>query len=182
MRKILWIWSIPDHYSNKKTGEYIQGSGTDRFVFREGRRLEDSIVSPKVVFECSKKHLKDVLPNSGFLLLVSKKVVGILEELCPNDIQVFEAEVYAEDQKIPGYYLLNLVHLLEVINKEESEFTKIPGYEAIMKFERIVYRFDELPHHHIVRNRDYKSHVIVSDALKEAFEANNIEGVQFTLT
>jgi hypothetical protein len=34
---MIWIWSIPDNYPNKRIGEYVEGFGTDRFVFREGK-------------------------------------------------------------------------------------------------------------------------------------------------
>jgi len=70
---LLRIWSVPEDFPNKRIGEYVKGSGTDRFIFREGRELTEQIVPPKIVFECLEKHLNDVLPNSGLLLIVSKK-------------------------------------------------------------------------------------------------------------
>lgn len=178
---MLWIWSVPEDFPNKRIGEYVKGSGTDRFMFREGRELTEQIVPPKIVFECLEKHLNDVLPNSGLLLIVSKKIVEILAEICPQDIQVFEANVYIGENKIPNYYLLNIVNAVEVVDKSKSEYTTIKGTDAILNFKKIVYKFDVLPNnHHIVRNLDYKSHVLVSDVLKEVFERNNIKGVQFT--
>ncbi|WP_405170647.1 DUF1629 domain-containing protein [Paenibacillus sp. FSL H8-0280] len=178
---MLWIWSVPENFPNKRIGEYVKGSGTDRFVFREGRELTGQIVSPKIVFECLEESLTDVLPNSGLLLIVSKKVVEILQEICPEDIQIFEANVYIGEKKIPDYYLLNIVSTIEVIDKTESEFTTIKGTDSILNFKKIVYKFDGLPNnHHLVRNLDYKSHVLISDDLKEVFERNNIKGVQFT--
>lgn len=177
---MLWVWSIPEDFPNKRIGEYVKGSGTDRFVFREGRGLTEQIVPPKIVFECSEKDLNDVLPNSGLLLIVSKKVIDILTGICPQDIQVFEANVYIGEKKISNYYLLNIVNAVEVLDKSKSEYTTIKGTNAILKFKKIVYKFDVLPNnHHIVRNLDYKSHVIVSDVIKEVFERNNIKGVQF---
>lgn len=178
---MLWIWSVPENFPNKRIGEYVKGCGTDRFIFREGRKLTEQIVSPKIVFECSEEHLNDVLPNSGLLLIVSKKIVDILEQICPHDIQVFEANVYIGEKKIPNFYLLNIVNAVEILDKGKSEYTTIKGTDAILNFKKIVYKFDGLPNnHYIVRNLDYKSHVIVSDVLKEVFERNNIKGVQFT--
>lgn len=105
----------------------------------------------------------------------------ILQEICPEDIQIFEANVYIGEKKIPDYYLLNIVSTIEVIDKTESEFTTIKGTDSILNFKKIVYKFDGLPNnHHLVRNQDYKSHVLISDDLKEVFERNNIKGVQFT--
>jgi hypothetical protein len=177
---LLWIWSVPENFPNKRIGEYVKDSGTDRFIFREGRELTEQIVPPKIMFECSEKYLNDVLPNSGQLLIVSKKILDILEEICPQDIQVFEANVYIGEKKIPNYYLLNVVNAVDVLDKGKSEYSTIKGTDAILNFKKIVYKFEGLPNnHHIVRNLDYKSHVLVSDVLKEIFERNNIIGVQF---
>nr|WP_154985931.1 DUF1629 domain-containing protein [Paenibacillus xylanexedens] len=178
---MLWIWSVPENFPNKKIGEYIKGSGTDRFVFREGRELTEQIDPPKIAFECSEESLNDVLPNSGSLLIVSKKVIEILQRMCSKDIQIFEANVYIGEKKIPEYYLLNIISAVEVIDKTQSEYTTIKGTDAILNFKKIVYKFEILPNnYHLVRNLDYKSHVLVSDDLKEEFERNNIKGVQFT--
>ena len=178
---MLWIWSVPEDFQNKRIGEYVIDSGTDRFIFREGRELTEQIVSPKIVFECLEKHLNDVLPNSGLLLIVSKKIVDILAKICPHDIQVFEANVYVGEKKIPDYYHLNIINAIEVLDKNKTEYTTIKGTDAILNLKKIVYKSDSLPNnHHIVRNLDYKSHVLVSDVLKEVFECNNIKGVQFT--
>ncbi|QHE54032.1 imm11 family protein [Pontibacillus sp. HMF3514] len=177
---MLWIWSVPDNFPNNKIGEYVKESGTDRFIFREGRLLTENINPPKVVFECSEDELTDVLPNSGHLILVSRKVLEILEKECPQDIQAFNANIYIGDKKIPNYCLINVVNSLGVVNKEESEFTSIKGTNAILKFDKIIYRFNNLPNkHHIVRNADYKSHVIVSDNIKDAFKKNGVHGVEF---
>ncbi|GGO00195.1 imm11 family protein [Saccharibacillus kuerlensis] len=177
---MLWIWSVPEKFPNKKMGEYVKGSGTDRFVFREGRELTEQVIPPKIVFECLEKHLNDVLPNSGLLLIVSKKVIEILEGICPQDIQVFKANVYVGEKRIPHYYLLNIVNAVEVVDKDKSEYTTIKGTEAILNFKKIVYKFGVLPNnHHIVRNLDYKSHVLVSDDLRDVFERHSIKGVQF---
>jgi hypothetical protein len=106
---MIWTWSTPDKYPNKRMGNYVRNSGTDRFVFREGKVITKEIIAPKIVFECSEKYLYDVLPNSGQLIVVLKKVVEIMEELCKHDIQVFNANVYVGKKKIPNYFLIRIV-------------------------------------------------------------------------
>ena len=178
---MLWMWSVPENFPNKKIGQFVKGNGTDRFVFREGRELTEPIECPKIVFECSGDSLNDVLPNSGSLLVVSKKVIDILHRICSKDVQVFEANVYIGEKKIPEYYLLNIVSAVKVIDKTKSEYSTIKGTDAILSFNKIVYDVEILPNnHHLVRNEDYKSHVLVSDHLKKEFERHNIKGVQFT--
>ncbi|MGG1674167.1 imm11 family protein [Neobacillus sp. NRS-1170] len=176
---MFWIWAIPDKYPNKRIGEYIKGSSTDRFVFRQGKVISEAVISPKIVFECSEKYLSDVLPNSGQLIVVSTKVLDILQDVCPQDIQVFDANVFVGEKKIPNYYLINIVNAVEVINKEASEFTTIKGTNAILGFEKIVYKVDGLGQFNLVRNADYHSHILVSDYIKKRFEKEKIKGVQF---
>jgi hypothetical protein len=55
----------------------------------------------------------------------------------------------------------------EVIDKEASDFSTIMDTDVILSFERIVYKTKDLGSHRLVRNRDYHSHVLVSDYLRE---------------
>ncbi|MCG1021467.1 imm11 family protein [Sutcliffiella horikoshii] len=177
---VFWIWSVPEDYPNNRIGEYIEGSGTDRFLFREGKKLlKEEVVSPKIIFECDEKYLYDVLPNNGFLLIVSEKVIEILNENCPDDIQIFEASVYAKNGRVPNYFLLNVLNSIEVLDKVESKYTTIRGTDAILSLDKIVYKGNLEHHYHILRNKDYKSHVLVSDSIKTAFEKKRVKGVQF---
>ncbi|MCM3667232.1 hypothetical protein M3204_22810 [Mesobacillus subterraneus] len=176
---MIWIWAIPNTYPNKRIGEYIQDSGTDRFVFRQGKVISEDVIYPKIVFEYSEKYLSDVLPNNGQLIIVSKKVLEIMEDVCPQDIQVFDANVFVGEKRISNYYLINIVNAVEAINKEASEFTSIKGTDAILNFNKIVYKTDDLGKYNLVRNADYRSHILVSDYIKDRFEKENIKGVQF---
>jgi len=176
---MIWIWSIPDNYPNNRIGEYIDGSGTDRFVFREGKIIHQEVISPKIVFECAEKHLSDVLPNSGQLIVVSQRVLEILNEVCLQDIQVFNAKVINRGKRIQNYYLINVVNSVQVIDKEASEFKTIKGSDAILGFKKIVYKTEHLGSFNLVRNADYRSHILVSDYLKDKFKKEKITGVQF---
>lgn len=177
---MIWIWNNPKSLPGKRMGEYVKNSGTDRFEFRKVAKMDiNSVLPPKVVFECEEKHITDILPNSGFLIIVSAKVLNILNEMCPNDFQAFEANVFVRDKKINNYYLINVLYEVEVIDKEKSIYSLITGTNAIRGFEKIVFKKVSLDGHEIVRNADYRSHVLVSDRLKEAFEKAKIKGVEF---
>ncbi len=158
----------------------IKNTGTDRFEFQKAILLDAaSTKCPDIVFECDKKYLSDVLPNSGSMLVVSRKVIDILESFCSKDFQVFEANVYVKEKKISGYYLLNLTSSLQVIDKEKSLFRTMKNSTAILKFDKIVYSVEDITNNDIVRNSDYLSHVLVSKRLKEVFEKEKIKGVEF---
>lgn len=177
---MIWIWHIPDEWPNKRIGKCVENTGTDRFAFMNASYLNPhEVVCPDVVFECQEKFLFEVLPNSGFLLITSDKVIDILNAICPNDFQTFEANIYANDKKIEGYKLINILNSVDIVDKEKSKFKTFKGTSHIMSFDKIVYKHESLIAHDIVRNADYKSHILVSDRIKVAFENAKIKGVQF---
>jgi hypothetical protein len=177
---MIWLWRNPNTLAQTRMGEYIKDSGTDAYDLIDGIVIEPSKVdAPKVVFRCDEKYLTDVLPNSVSLLIVSEKVLAILKEMCPVDFQSFDANIYVKEKKIDGYYLLNVTNKVEIIDKTKSIFTLMKHSNTILRFEKIVYKVDELIDHDIVRNADYLPHVLVSDRLKEAFKRAKIKGVEF---
>ncbi len=177
---MIWIWRVPEKWADKRIGNCVKNTGTDRFEFQKAIILnEENTTCPNIIFECEEKYLFDVLPNSGSLLVVSRKVLDILKCFCPEDFQVFEANVYAKDKKITGYYLLNLLVSLNVVDKENSAFKTMKNSNAILKFDKIVYNVENILDFDIIRNSDYLSHVLVSTRLKEAFEKEKIKGVEF---
>ncbi|WP_291581513.1 imm11 family protein [Clostridium sp. UBA6640] len=179
---MIWIWSIPDEWPNKRIGIALKNTGTDRFEFLEGKILdENTTVCPNVVFDCEEKFLSDVLPNSGSLLIVSRRVLNIIENLCKCDYQVFEANIFVGKNKVNGYYLLNILNPIEILDKSKSVFVTMKNSNAIFKFRKIVYKEDDLINHSIARNADYVPHVLVSQELKEIFEKEKIKGVEFRI-
>ncbi len=175
---MLWLWAIPNTYPNKRIGTIVKNSGTDRFEFLKGTIMDDSIVeSPRINFKCDEKYLLDVLPSNGGLLIVSEKVLQILKKLCPEDIQEFKANVFAKEKFIDGYFLLNITNTVDVFDSEKCEFSKYMG--AITAIKKIAYKTDSLSEHDIARNAEFKSHVLVSDRLKDIFEKEKIKGVEF---
>ena len=179
---MIWIWRIPNKWPNKRIGIVLKNTGTDRFEFLEGKILdENTTVCPNVVFDCEEKFLSDVLPNNGALLIVSRRVLNIIENLCKCDYQVFEANVFVGKNKVNGYYLLNILNSIEILDKSKSVFTTIKNSNAILKFEKIVYKEEDLINLSIARNADYLQHVVVSQELKEVFEKEKIKGVEFRI-
>lgn len=177
---MIWIWDEPKTLPEKRVGEYLKDTGTDRFEFRKAIKLDpNQVIVPKVIFRCNEKYLYDILPNSAFLIIVSGKVLNILRNICPEDFQVFEANVFVDEKRVENYYLINVLNEVEVIDRDKSVFKLIADTNAIRKFEKIVYKTDNLLGHDIARNADYHSHVLVSDRLKEAFEKAKFKVVEF---
>lgn len=179
---MIWMWNIPNTWPDKRIGTVNEETGTDRFEFLNGNVLDkNEIVSPDIVFECQEKFLYDVLPNSGSLLIISERLLNIMKNLCEDDFQVFKANVFVKNKKIDGYYLINIVNKIEVLDKQNSIYTTILDTDAILNLKKVVYKQDNLLNHHIVRNLDCLSNVLVSEKLKEIFDKEKIKGVEFRL-
>ncbi|MCB2343288.1 imm11 family protein [Clostridium estertheticum] len=179
---MIYKWEIPNIWPNKRIGMIIKGTGTDRFEFRKCELLsEDNTICPNIVFECREKFLFDVLPNSGLLLIVSKRVLDIMNNFCEGDFQQFKANIFVGEKEIEGYYLLNILNKIEILDKEKSIFTTILDTDAILNLKKAVYKYEDLLGRHIVRNADCLSHILVTEKLKEIFEKEKIKGVEFGL-
>jgi hypothetical protein len=177
---MIWIWRIPNKWSDNRIGRVLKNTGTDRFEFLKGKTLDENTTScSKVVFDCEEEFFSDVLPNNGALLIVSRRVLDIMDNLCKYDYQVFEANVFVAKNKVNGYYLLNILNLVEILDKTRSVFTTINNSNSILKFEKLVYKEEDLINHSIARNADYLQHVVVSQELKEIFKKENIKGIEF---
>lgn len=177
---MIWLWRIPNNWPNKRIGTIIEGSGTDRFEFGKCNRLKGkNVICPQIIFECEEKYLYDVLPNDGRLIIVSQKVLDILDDFCNGDFEKFDANIYVKNKKINGYYLINILNKLDILDKEKSSFDTIGDSDVILGIENLVYKYDNLGENNIVRNKNYLLHVLVSDKLKKIFDNLKIKGVEF---
>lgn len=50
---MIWIWAIK--HPNNRIGEYIKGSGTNKFVFKQGKGISKNVISLTIVFEYADK-------------------------------------------------------------------------------------------------------------------------------
>jgi hypothetical protein len=163
-------------------GMYLKNRSPDRFVFQKGSVITDALAKPVVQFKVSATELAHygVLPNSAMIPLISETVSKLLLELCPSDIQLIETEVITSSGPVQGYKLLNAVHRVACIDHEHSEYTFIPGTDAIMGFKRFRAKSSCLGDHHIARETEYTSYLYVSSQVKEAFSSKDLRGYMFS--
>ena len=65
--------------------------------------------------------------DGGAVFLIHQRVVDILLELCPNDVQIFEAMIKNFDPKKPAFenhdfYVVNILHTVEALDLEKSKY------------------------------------------------------------
>lgn len=175
------IWEIPDRYPEHAIGEYDHTCSPDRFLFLQGRLLEE-LPAATIKFGLKSDRLRtfDCLAHSGMIPLVSERLVSILAQTCPEDVQLFPAVVRAGDAEVAGYSLVNATRQVAAVDYADSSFVQIPGTKAVMKFNRLRHRPEAFEGIHIARERDYHSHLLVSEYLADELLRAGCTGLQFS--
>jgi hypothetical protein len=175
-----YILQMPSNYPEVLIGEYLRDQSPDRFIFQQGKLIE-SIATPKFRFRVTSKELDmfEALQTNAGVLLLSQRTSAVLLGLCPEDVQLIAANVETSDKTTIDYKLLNVTHLVRGLNHKECSVLHIPGTKAIMKFNKISLVPDALKNHHIARESEYLPYVLVSEAIKSAFENRGFKGAAF---
>ena len=129
----------------------------------------------------------DCLPNNAAGPLVNKRVLQLLQEMCPNDFQAFPAIIHSRQHKpiTPyvienEYWLINVTKLVDCINTDHSQLTfrdngDIEDIRFIAFKESCMQNGPVL----LARERRYRAHIFVSPLIKDAFKKAKIKGARF---
>jgi hypothetical protein len=114
----------------------------------------------------------DCLPNNYSSPLINQKIVDILAELAPNDVQFFDTEVRCQGEILPDYKILNIASVIKGIDHRKS----IPNS---IGFNYLTYIPGCMGKHKITRDDEYIGNILVTEEIKQAFEKAKIKGVRF---
>ena len=136
---MIYLWQVPEGTLNKDIGEYDRTCSPDRFLLREGRKLDLKEFSPMpvVYFETPQNRVLkfDCLDNNARIPLVNQKIIDILEDVAPREVQFFPARVICSDGELEGYSFLNVTVEIVGIDKEKSIYTNIETIDSVTKKE-----------------------------------------------
>jgi hypothetical protein len=121
------------------------------------------------------------LPNYVECPLVDSRLADIVEHFAGEDVQLLPVTMRTKDAEITRYSYARPRHKLPCTDVEKSviEDWIVPG-EAIMDARHLVFKPDCLGDKHFARD-SYTSHVVVSEALKDALMATGAKGLNFCL-
>lgn len=120
----------------------------------------------------------DVLfTNAMMSVLLSPKAMTILNELCPDQIQIFDAKIECKDGMIDTYKAINILNEVDVSDSEKSELKDL-GDGCIVGYRKFVIKDQPMEPIHIGREKN-SSVVMISATLKKAFEKAKIKGCQY---
>ncbi|EGW49039.1 hypothetical protein HMPREF0666_03134 [Prevotella sp. C561] len=115
--------------------------------------------------------------------LVCRQFKEVLETQV-QDIQFFDVDLFCGNEKIDGFYAMNVPHLMKCIDLENSEFRLMnfdrnnPDYMFYyMKLRRNLFDNNKTD---IVRCEEMHRSIVVSEKIKTALFAAGLKGLQFS--
>jgi len=181
---MIYLWILSE-CPNKHIAVYDREASADYFMFRKGIKLTKEQVDKPLIFSLEVTQAEilryDAIPNNSASPLVNQKIIDILLELAPDDVQFFDAQVRCKDGTLTSYKLLNIAHEIFGIDHEHSVYTlmKMSAVKAISGFRYLTYLPRCMGKHKLARDKEYRSNLLSSEEVKQAFERNKIKGVRF---
>lgn len=173
----MYLWMISADFPPHHIGSYMRKNSPDRFIYKKCVSAGTAGV-PSFEFDASSSEVRsyDDLANNAMVPLVSARIQKILVEVAGDDVELIPAHIVAADGEVEGYALVNVMAKVHATDRTMSEFTLVPGTEAIMGFRKLVLVDGSLGTHALARDTEYSSNLVVSERLavrlrKEAGDA-----------
>jgi hypothetical protein len=122
--------------------------------------------------------------NTPISFLFSEKIISLLQELCPEQIQMFDTVIECKDGVITDYKAVNILNEVDVSDPERSKYKRytkdLDPEESIYGYEwgGFVMKEELLEPIHICRDKP-SSRIIISSTLKEALEKAKVKGCKY---
>lgn len=178
----MYRWDIPERYANKNIGEY-QYDTANYLSFINGVSLkQDGSVSPVIKYDVNDKFLEkyDCIPNSSGIPIVNKRLKEFLECYTSNEVEFHRVDIYAKNELIHDFYLLNIIRKIPLIDLNNSVYIYIPGTQEIMTFNRVCFVDDQLTDFNITRCSEYLPYIMLSNELVGRMKKEKFKGIEYT--
>ena len=127
------------------------------------------------------KKLDIVFTNAFMSILLNKKIISILQEVCPDQIQVFDTVIECKDGVITDYKAVNILNEVDVSDPEKRKFYYLTNGTSIAGYDNrgFVMKEEMLEPVHIGRDKYSHATIIISSTLKEALEKAKVKGCKY---
>lgn len=179
-----YVWSVSDYYPNRYYFDYDHNKGPSYLEFLKGTMVNNLTSTP--TFRIKGKFSKERLLSYDYFmtdspLLISPKFANLIRSICPNDIQLIDAEVWVNDGKLEGYAIPNVIQVVPCVDFEKS--TKRPMLRSDpsspLIIDKPVFLDGELTTHMVARVKENIVDIVVSTAFIEACKKAKIKGSEF---
>ncbi|MBA1190301.1 hypothetical protein G7Z99_14805 [Pseudomonas entomophila] len=171
-----------DKYPEKYWLKYDREVNPRHVEFLLGKRIDTKgnailfFLKDKVSLAAISKY--DFLYSDG-ADVVSENVAKVLNEICPDDIQLLPAIVNVNGVVLSGYYALNLLKSEPALDLENCVYSYLgEDADAPKRFEKIAL-LDREPSSDIFRASEKRTSIILSDRLAKEFEKASVKGIKF---
>ncbi|MBA4695878.1 MAG: hypothetical protein H2069_00635 [Legionella sp.] len=180
-----YIWFLSDRYPQKMIGIYDDKASPNRYLFAQGLLIKENpgkvvIRLPKITKDQVSKF--NNIENSAGLPLVDKKIREILDDLAEFDVQYFDAIVECKDGIIEDYSIVNATNAVMAVDHTRAQYSYFSDSTDIRRFQHLAFQPHCLGNHLLARNKEFRSHLLVSRLLVEAFKKNKITGIHCITT
>ncbi|MDP3269972.1 MAG: hypothetical protein Q8M40_13120 [Legionella sp.] len=122
---MIYLWEDPKNCTNKMIAVYERDISPDRFLFLRGTPVEQEKIIKSAVFihmmVKDKIRSYDCIPNNSASPLVNQRIIDLLLEFAPDDVQLIDAEIHCKDGVLTHYKLLNVIStFIGLIMKNQS--------------------------------------------------------------
>ena len=166
--------------------EYDNDISLDYKEFLKGERLlyKDLPLFYNIPKSSNLKKIRSaVLLESTGPELVCRQFKEVLETQV-QDIQFFNVNLVCNNERINGFYAMNVPHLMKCIDLENSEFRLMnfdrnnPGYMFYyMKLRKNIFDDNKTG---VIRCEEMRRSIVVSEKIKAALFAAGLKGLQFS--
>lgn len=182
-----YMLRISEAYPNNAYPIY-KGSGeqideTLDFMHAKSLNLDkDYHLDFKIKTTLNKANKLDVLFTNAFMnVLLSSKAVRILQDLCSDQIQVFDTVIECKDGVLTDYKAINILNEVDVSDPEQRKFYYLTDKTTIAGYERggFVMKKSGIEPIHIGRDKYSHATIIISSTLKEALGKAKVKGCKY---
>jgi hypothetical protein len=176
-----YLWRVPDQYPEDWIARVRHPNSGTATISDTLELLPPLLQSVELAFNGRLEDLAgwDCLPNNTGLPLVGGRLVELLYQLAGADIRLVPAVILTRDgQSRSAFWLARIMHTIEAVDPEKSEFTSVESGAFTKRIVRLVHRPRCLGSHLIARDANYPSHVIVSGLLAHKIYALGATGVE----
>ncbi|WBS02555.1 hypothetical protein OU994_30680 [Pseudoduganella sp. SL102] len=179
-----YVLSVSDDYPDSYWFKYDHDNSPSYLSFQSGEAVDQPKRPP--LFTLDKKISIARFLGFDFLMsdggdFISAKFADLMRNLAAGDVQIIEASVYVNGEKMNGFCIGNIANLVSCVDMEKSIYKPLLKScpDGPIKFTRFEFIDNSLNDHKIVRCKEDPQTIVVSEDFMQACKSAGIRGVEF---
>ncbi len=177
--------SFPEQMVCMAEDDYEKKYGIDQYIFQKGVRLTNWNNDFTFYYDKSEGYIPtDYMANNLGWFLISPKFKDVMEKLDIKNVQYLPVKIKEKitGEEIHGFNIVNIIELIDAIDWDNSEYSVFELKERGIKMisvRKYALSKNSINNLHILRLKDSKFAIFVSEQLKNELLNNGITGIDF---